>query len=72
MSEERKMVLRGLGATLIETPPDQGTGGAIAVARKMVADNPGKYWLARQHSSLANPLAHYTTTGVEIVIRFLT
>lgn len=67
MSEERKMVLRGLGATLIETPPDQGTGGAIAVARKMVADNPDKYWLARQHSSLDNPLAHYNHTGVEIL-----
>ena len=67
MSEERKMVLRGLGATVIETPPDQGTGGAIAVSRQMVADNPGKYWLARQHSSLANPLAHYNHTGVEIL-----
>lgn len=67
MSAERKMVLRGLGAALIETPPDQGTGGAIAVARQMVADNPGKYWLARQHSSLANPLAHYKTTAVEIL-----
>ena len=67
MSEERKMVLRGLGATVIETPPDQGTGGAIAVSRQMVEDNPGKYWLARQHSSLSNPLAHYNHTGVEIL-----
>ena len=67
MSEERKMVLRGMGATLIETPPELGTGGAIDVARKMVAENPGKYWLARQHSSLANPLAHYNTTSVEIL-----
>ena len=67
MSEERKMVLRGLGATVIETPPDQGTGGAIRVARQMVADNPGKYWLSRQHSSLDNPLAHYNHTGVEIL-----
>ena len=67
MSEERKMVLRGMGATLIETPPELGTGGAIDVAKKMVAENPGKYWLARQHSSLANPLAHYNTTAVEIL-----
>ena len=67
MSEERKMVLRGLGATVVETPVDQGTGGAIAVAQQMVADNPGKYWLAGQHSSHANPLAHYKTTAVEIL-----
>ena len=33
----------------------------------MVEDNPGKYWLARQHSSLSNPLAHYNHTGVEIL-----
>ena len=67
MSQERKTVLRGLGAILIETPPEQGTGGAIAVSRQMVADNPGKYWLSRQHSSLSNPLAHYNHTGAEIV-----
>jgi len=67
MSEERKMVLRGLGAKLIETPANEGTGGAIRVSREMVAENPGKYWLARQHSSLSNPLAHYNNTGVEIV-----
>lgn len=67
MSEERKKVARAFGATLIETDPTKGTGGAIEVARQMVADDPGKYWMANQHSSAGNPLAHYETTADEIL-----
>lgn len=67
MSEERKKVLRAFGATLIETDPTKGTGGAIAVAKQMVKDHPGKYWAAGQHSSLDNPLAHYEKTAEEIL-----
>lgn len=67
MSEERKKVLRAFGATLIETDPTKGTGGAIEVAKQMVIDEPGKYWAASQHSSLDNPLAHYTETADEIL-----
>lgn len=67
MSEERKKVLRAFGATLIETDPTKGTGGAIAVAKQMVLDEPGKYWAASQHSSPDNPLAHYLDTADEIL-----
>lgn len=67
MSEERKQVLRAFGATLIETDPTKGTGGAIEVARQMMADNPGVYWMSQQHSSLDNPLAHYEHTAEEIL-----
>lgn len=67
MSEERKKVLRAFGATLIETPPDKGTGGAIERAREMLLMEPGKYWMANQHSSLDNPKAHYKFTAAEIL-----
>lgn len=67
MSEERKQVLRAFGATLIETDPAKGTGGAIEVARQMMADNPGVYWMSQQHSSPDNPLAHYEHTADEIL-----
>jgi cysteine synthase len=67
MSEERKKVARAFGATLIETDPTKGTGGAIEVARQMLADEPDKYWMANQHSSLDNPLAHYEETADEIL-----
>ncbi|MCR9197408.1 MAG: pyridoxal-phosphate dependent enzyme [Planctomycetaceae bacterium] len=67
MSEERKKVLRAFGATLVETDPKKGTGGAIEVARQMMADNPGVYWMSQQHSSFDNPLAHYERTAEEIL-----
>ena len=67
MSEERKQVLRAFGATLIETDPTKGTGGAIEVARQMMADHPDVYWMSQQHSSLDNPLAHYEHTADEIL-----
>ncbi|MEM9585807.1 MAG: cysteine synthase family protein [Planctomycetota bacterium] len=67
MSEERKKVVRAFGATLVETDPTKGTGGAIEAAHQMVAENPGKYWMANQHRSLDNPLAHYEQTADEIL-----
>lgn len=67
MSEERKKMARAFGAKLVETDPTKGTGGAIEVARQMFADSPDKYWMARQHSSLDNPLAHYEETASEIL-----
>lgn len=67
MSEERKKVLRAFGATLIETDPTKGTGGAIEVANQMMLDEPDVYWMSRQHSSLDNPLAHYESTAQEIL-----
>lgn len=67
MSEERKTVLRAFGARLIQTDPKKGTGGAIEVARQMVIDEPDKYWMANQHASLDNPLAHHENTAAEIL-----
>lgn len=67
MSRERKQVLRAFGAKLIETPPEKGTGGAIEVSRRMEREEPGRYWLSRQHSSGGNPKAHYENTAVEIL-----
>lgn len=67
MSEERKKVLRAFGATLIETDPTKGTGGAIEVANQMMEDDPDVYWMSKQHSSPDNPLAHYESTAQEIL-----
>ena len=33
----------------------------------MAADDPDKYWMANQHASADNPLAHYEETGNEIL-----
>lgn len=65
MSQERRALLRGLGAELVLTPPEKGMSGAVAAAEEIVAENPGAI-LASQFTNVANRDAHYQTTGPEI------
>lgn len=65
VSDERKALLRLLGAELIETPGDQGSNGAIRHAHEL-ATEPGIVMLD-QYSNAANPDAHYLGTGQEIL-----
>jgi len=64
MSEERRQLLRGLGADLELTPADEGMGGAIERADEL-ADREGTI-RARQFENEANPRVHRETTGPEI------
>lgn len=66
-SPERKRILRAYGAEVIETDPLEGTDGAIREARQLAADQPDRYYYADQYSNPANPRAHETTTGPEIL-----
>jgi len=66
VSMERRKIIRSLGGKVILTPAEEGTDGAIRLARKMVADNPGKYFMPDQFANAANYLAHYETTALEI------
>jgi cysteinyl-tRNA synthetase len=43
-SEERKKILRAMGAELHFMPTAQGTDGAIELAYKMLRENPDKYF----------------------------
>ena len=68
--EEKKIVLRMLGAELWETPDDlcpvdHPKDGAIALARSLVASDT-KYVMANQYENLDNVKAHYETTGPEV------
>lgn len=65
MSEERKRLLRGLGAHLVLTPAAAGMHGAIAEAAFIRAETEGAITLA-QFDNPANPEAHYLTTAEEI------
>ena len=67
VSEERTSLLRAFGAEIIYTPGDLGSNGAIAHAKKVVEENPGKYYFPYQYGNEANPRAHYETTGPEIL-----
>lgn len=66
VSIERRKIIRSYGAKVILTPAEQGTDGAIRLARKLVAENPDKYFMPDQFSNAANYLAHYERTSLEI------
>lgn len=66
VSIERRKIIRSYGAKVILTPAEEGTDGAIRLARKMVAENPDKYFMPDQFANAANYLAHYEKTAIEI------
>ena len=64
-SVEKQTLMRALGAEIINTPREEGMLGAEAKAEELRASIPGAVTL-RQFKNLANPKAHYETTGPEI------
>jgi cysteine synthase B len=66
-SLERRRVLEALGANIVLTNAREGTDGAIRCARAMVEREPGRYFLTDQYSNPANVLAHFESTGPEIL-----
>ena len=66
VSVERRKIIRSYGAKVILTPAEEGTDGAIRLARKMVAEHPDKYFMPDQFANAANYLAHYEKTAIEI------
>ena len=64
MSRERRSILRAYGARIILTPGSLGMKGSVEKAEDPQF-NPG-YFMPSQFDNPANPLAHETTTGVEI------
>jgi cysteine synthase A len=66
MSNERKMLLRALGAELILTPGADGMNGSIQKANQMAAEDP-RVFVPQQFKNPANPEIHRKTTAVEII-----
>lgn len=66
VSEERRKILKALGAELILTSKEKGTDRAIEMAYEMVKKEPKKYFMPDQFNNKYNPLAHYETTAEEI------
>lgn len=66
VSVERRKIIRSYGAKVILTPAEQGTDGAIKLARRMVEANPDKYYMPDQFANAANYMAHYERTALEI------
>ncbi len=66
MSLERRKLIKALGAELLLTPGENGMGGAIAAAEKIVATDPANTFMPSQFDNPANPAIHELTTGPEI------
>ena len=64
-SQEKQTLMRALGAEIINTPREGGMLGAEEKANELKASIPGAISLEQFHN-MANPLAHYETTGKEI------
>ncbi|HUV55993.1 MAG TPA: cysteine synthase family protein [Dehalococcoidales bacterium] len=69
ISQEKQQLFQIYNAELILTKAEHGTKGTVDKARELVAQDK-KYYMPDQFSNPANPLAHYETTGVEIINDF--
>ena len=64
-SVEKQTLMRALGATIINTPREEGMLGAINKAKELLNEITNSISL-KQFENEANPKAHYETTGPEI------
>ena len=68
MSSEKIRMLRAFGARVVVTPsgiPPDHPMSYYSVARRLAEEIPGAYF-PNQYENMANPEAHYRTTGPEI------
>lgn len=59
--------IRAYGAEVVLTDPVEGIEGAISKAQEMYEAEPERYFYANQYDNEANWIAHYHTTGPEII-----
>ncbi|MBI2857185.1 MAG: cysteine synthase family protein [Chloroflexi bacterium] len=66
VSPERVQLLKVYGAEVVFSEACKGSNGAIEMCVDLGKDDPG-YFMPFQYGNPANTLAHYETTGVEIL-----
>jgi cysteine synthase B len=65
-SSERRQLLTMWGAEIVSSPAAGGSNEAVAVAKKLSAENPD-WVMLYQYGNPANSLAHYESTGPELL-----
>ena len=66
VTNERRQMAALYGAEVIDSPGALGSNGAIALAKHLVSKDE-RFVMPYQYGNPANPLAHYETTGPEIL-----
>jgi cysteine synthase B len=67
VSIERQQILKALSAEVVLTPAKESTDGAIRKAHELLEVEPEKYYMPNQFENENNYLAHYETTGPELL-----
>jgi cysteine synthase A len=65
MSQERKKLIKALGAQLVLTPDDAGIAGSVQRVAKMAAEDPNIF-VPQQFENPDNPRCHYEQTAPEL------
>lgn len=65
VTEERRRMLRLYGAEIVDSPPEEGSNGAVRLALELASRDPS-FFMPFQYANEANPRAHYDGTGAEI------
>lgn len=68
MSEERKKIIRALGAELLLTPAEKSIAGTVDEVRKRAGSDPSIF-VPQQFENPDNPLIHYLTTANEMWVQ---
>src|SRR4029450_12417264 len=66
VSIERRQLLEIFGAEIILSPGAEGSNGAVRKCQALPAEHP-EWAFLYQYANPANPMAHYRTTGPEIL-----
>jgi cysteine synthase B len=66
VTNERRQMAALFGAEVIDSPGHLGSNGAIALAKHLVAKDE-RFVMPYQYGNPANALAHYETTGPEVL-----
>jgi cysteine synthase B len=62
---ERRVLLELYGATIVDSPGELGSNGAVRLAQEIAASD-DRYTMLFQYANESNPRAHYDGTGAEI------
>jgi [CysO sulfur-carrier protein]-thiocarboxylate-dependent cysteine synthase len=65
VTEERRRLLRLYGAEIVDSPPEEGSNGAVRLALELAERDPSLF-MPFQYANEANPRAHFEGTGAEI------